>query len=340
MGNVTMRDIGRMMGVSAVTVSKALAGKSGVSEEMRRKIIRTAQELGYVNPNASQGRALQGLDVGILVPDHYFSPDSFYAMLYKQLVQALTEAGHFGILELLGQEAESSLALPNLIRSRHVDALVLLGQPRQEYVRMIARQDTPVVFLDFYDESAEADAVVGDNAYGCYRLTSHLIKNGHRDIGFVGDRKATSSIMDRYLGFYRAMLMNDLPIREECILIDRDARSQRRTLALPEKLPTAFVCNCDIVAQWLIEQLNQMGLRVPEDVSVTGFDDFLPSGTSEPALSTFRLDSRAMVQMTVRLITERCSGVDKPFGRFVVGGEPFYRNSDIPLNQTTIKEER
>ncbi len=330
MGNVTMRDIGRMMGVSAVTVSKALAGKSGVSEEMRRKIVSVAQELGYVNPHA-QSRAVRGLDVGILVPDHYFSPDSFYAMLYKQLVQELTEAGHFGILELLGQEAESSLSLPNLIRSRHVDALILLGQPQQDYVRMIARQETPVVFLDFYDESAEADAVVGDNAYGCYRLTSHLIKNGHRDIGFVGDRKATSSIMDRYLGFYRAMLMNDLPVREECILIDRDERSRRRPLALPDKLPTAFVCNCDIVAQWLMEQLSQMGLRVPEDISVTGFDDYLPSGASDPALSTFRVDSRAMVQMTVRLITERCSGVKKPFGRFVVGGETIYRHSEIPL---------
>ena len=92
MSGITMRDIGRQLGVSAVTVSKALAGKSGVSEEMRQKIIRRASELGYVNPNAPQATPTSGLDVGILIPENFFSVVSFYATFYKQLVQALTDA--------------------------------------------------------------------------------------------------------------------------------------------------------------------------------------------------------------------------------------------------------
>ena len=92
MSGITMRDIGRQLGVSAVTVSKALAGKSGVSEEMRQKIIRRASELGYVNPNAPQTTPTSGLDVGILIPENFFSVVSFYATFYKQLVQALTDA--------------------------------------------------------------------------------------------------------------------------------------------------------------------------------------------------------------------------------------------------------
>ena len=78
MSGITMRDIGRQLGVSAVTVSKALAGKSGVSEEMRQKIIRRASELGYVNPNAPQTTPTSGLDVGILIPENFFSFVSFY----------------------------------------------------------------------------------------------------------------------------------------------------------------------------------------------------------------------------------------------------------------------
>ncbi|MBQ8312033.1 MAG: LacI family DNA-binding transcriptional regulator [Clostridia bacterium] len=332
MGNVTMRDIGKKVGVSAVTVSKALAGKSGVSEEMRQRIVDIAAEMGYVNPNSLQGQNARRLDVGILVPDHYFSGESFYFTFYRHLVQELSDAGHFGLMELLTQEADAQLALPNLLRSNRVDALILLGQPSREYVRMIVKQPLPVVFLDFFDESALADAVVGDNTYGTYRLTNHLIKNGHRDIGFVGNCRATSSIMDRYLGFYRAMISHELPIREECILSDRDDSGDLCPMTLPEKLPTAFVCNCDVVALRLIDQLQQSGHRVPEDVSVVGFDDFTMGSNAAPALTTFRVDFHSMAQLAVKMVADRCAGLQRPFGRVVVSGQPIYRDSERALS--------
>lgn len=329
MANVTMRDIGKMVGVSAVTVSKALSGKAGVSDEMRRRITALAEELGYVNPN-QQPQQARKLDVGILVPERFFSGQSFYFKFYHQVVQALTEAGHFGLMELLTPGDDAALVLPNLVRGDRVDALILLGQPSKDYMRMIARQSIPVVFLDFYDESALADAVVGDNTYGTYRLTNHLIKNGHRDIGFVGNCRATSSIMDRYLGFFRAMLLHELPIREECIIPDRCENGDSLPLNLPDRLPTAFVCNCDIVARRLIEQLQSQGVRVPEDVSVVGFDDFTLD-ESTPALTTFRVDFHSMAQLAVKLVGERCAGIQRPFGRVVVSGQPIYRDSERAL---------
>lgn len=330
MANVTMRDIGKRVGVSAVTVSKALSGKPGVSEEMRQRIIRLADELGYVNPNAQP--PARRLDVGILVPEQFFSSESFYFTFYRHLVQELSAAGHFGLMEILTASADENLELPNLVRSGRVDALILLGQPRREYVKMIVRQPLPVVFLDFYDEAALADAVVGDNTYGAYRLTNHLIRNGHRDIGFVGNARATSSIMDRYLGFYRAMIASELPIREECIVSDRTPDGEMLSLALPQKLPTAFVCNCDIVARRLIRQLRAMGKRVPEDVSVVGFDDFTAGAEQSPALTTFRVDFSVMAQLAVKLAAERCAGMQRPFGRIVVSGQPIYRDSERALS--------
>jgi len=332
MANVTMRDIGNRVGVSAVTVSKALAGKSGVSEEMRQRIARAAQEMGYVNPNTVQTLQERKLDVGILVPDHFFSGDSFYFTFYRHLVQTLTDAGHFGLMELLSKESESNLEMPNLVRSDRADALILLGQPSREYIRMIAQQPLPVVFLDFFDEGAAADAVVGDNTYGTSRLTNHLIKNGHRDIGFVGNCRSTTSIMDRYLGFFRAMLSHGLPIKEEWIIPDRNDQGDDIPLALPEKLPTAFVCNCDMVALRLMAQLRERGIRVPEDISVVGFDDFLPGGGVTPSLTTFRVDFRTMSQLAVKLLADRCAGVQRPFGRVVVSGQPIYRDSEGPVS--------
>ena len=331
MKKVTMRDIGKAAGVSAVTVSNALGGKPGMSDEMRSRILRIAEEMHYQHPDADTLRLRANLDIGILIPETYFQADSFYSVLYKKLITRLGGDGHFGLLELLTEADEAALSLPHLIGTRHVDGLILLGQPSKDYYRMIAGCGTPVVFLDFYDEQGSADAVVGDNTYGCYRLTSHLIKNGHRDIGFVGEARATSSIMDRFLGYYRAMLLHDLPLHSEWILKDRDQRNNLIPLELPEKLPTAFVCNCDVVASRLISALRQRGLRVPEDVSVTGFDDFAEAAPTDVPLSTFHVDTDGMIELAVKAIAERCSGSRKPFGRMVVSGQPVYRQSEKVL---------
>jgi len=322
---VTMRDLGKRLGVSAVTVSKALAGKSGVGEEMRQKIITLADELGYVNPNAGPGK--KGLDAGVLIPAHFFSQDSYYAMLCKELVQTLTEAGHFGLLELYTRDMQRDLVLPNLLRSRRVDALVLLGQPEHAYAELLTQRPVPVICMDFCDPGIRADAVVGDSTGGMAALTQHLIAQGHRDIAFYGTVQATSSIMERYLGYVSAMLTAGLPIRAEYLLPDRDAEGHLLPLALPENKPTALVCNCDWAARWAIGQLKQQGLRVPEDISVVGFDDFSYAPAEAPALTTCRVNREEMCRTVVRLLEQRCNGDERPVSRITVGGECVIRDS-------------
>jgi len=329
---VTMRDLGKRLGVSAVTVSKALAGKSGVSEEMRQKIVKLATELGYVNPNAQQTKEKAGLDVGIIIPAPFFSNDSFYAMLYKSLVQELAEAGHFGLLELVSRETQRNLILPNLLRSRKVDALILLGQPDHAYVELLVKQPIPVVCMDFYDTSTRADMVIGDSAGGASALTLHLIAQGHRDIAYYGTVKATSSIMERYLGYLAAMLSSDLTVCPEYLISDRDEEGALQPLVLPERRPTALVCNSDWSARWAIDQLKKQGLRVPEDISIVGFDDFNYVPATLPALTTYRVDKEAMCRIVVQLVSDRCAGDKKPFARITVGGECVYRDSVSNFN--------
>ena len=328
----TMRDIAREVGTSAVTVSKALAGKTGMSDELRMKILKKASEMGYEYPHSNRNLPREHLEIGILIPDKYFEPDSFYAEIYKRLVKKLADLEHFGLLELLDPEKERELVLPSLLTTKHVDGLIMLGEPAKDYYRKVAQAGTPVVFLDFYDEQANADAVAGDNAYGTYWLTSHLIQRGHRKIGFVGNIKATSSIMDRFLGYYRAMLINDLQVQEKWILPDRGMTGGIVKPVLPEELPTAFVCNCDMTARMMADLLQEKGYRVPEDISVTGFDDYPPGGENEISLSTFRIDTDGMIELAVKTLMERCAGEQKPFGRLVVGGQPVCRGSEIPMN--------
>ena len=327
----SMRDIAKVLGTSAVTVSKALAGKTGMSDALRQKILETAAEMGYEYPRAQSARC-ENLEIGILIPDRFFAPESYYAEIYKQLVRRLSELGHFGVLEILNPKDEKNLALPSLLTVKHVSGLILLGEPSRPYYRMLARSGTPVVFLDFYDELAGADAVTGDNGYGAFRLTSHLIRLGHREIGFVGDIMATTSIMDRILGYSRAMLMNDLSIWKEWILPDRDRAGNLVAPSLPEKMPTAFVCNCDMTARLMISLLQEKGYRIPDDISVTGFDDYPQSIGNGIPLSTFRIDTDNMISLAVSALLERCAGEKKPFSRIVVSGQPVYRESEKALN--------
>ena len=324
----TMRDIAKEAGTSAVTVSKALGGQPGMSEETRNRIVRIAEKMGYEYPGGKRTEPAENhLDIGILVPDRYFESKSYYSEMVRQLVRKLTDRGDFGLLEILTRENEKEMKIPNLMQSGRADGMIILGEPEKAYYRMIAQQGVPLVFLDFYDEQANADAVVGDNTYGTYRLTSHLIRMGHRKIGFVGSQMATESIMDRYLGYYRAMLTHGLEVKPEWILPDRGEDSALCPPELPEEMPDALVCNCDLTARMMIAALQEKGYRVPEDVAVTGFDDFPPGGEEDIPLSTFRIDTEAMVDMAAKMISERCAGSDKPFGRMVIGGQPVYRVS-------------
>ncbi len=326
----TMRDIARELGTSAVTVSKAMAGKTGMSDDLRSKILQKATEMGYEYPSNRPAVPREHLEIGIMIPDWYFSPDSFYAEIYKRLIRKLADLGHFGLLEILDRESERELRLPSLMTTKHVDGLILLGESSKAYYRKVAQSGLPVVLMDFYDEQANADAVVGDNAYGTYRLTSHLIRQGHREIGFVGNIKATSSIMDRFLGYFRAMLMNDLKVREEWILSDRTEDGEAQKPVLPDKLPAAFVCNCDLTARTMINLLQERGYNVPGDISVTGFDDYPQCGERDLPLSTFRVNTNGMIELAVKTLLERCNGEKKPFGRMIVSGQPVYRESEIP----------
>ena len=111
--------------------------------------------------------------------------------------------------------------MPNIVADKKVDGIIVLGQLETEYLKMIQECKIPMVYLDFYDEDVEESAVVADNVYGIYALTKYIISMGHKKIAFVGNIYATSSILDRYIGYYRALVENRMEIREDYLISDR-----------------------------------------------------------------------------------------------------------------------
>ena len=116
------------------------------------------------------------------------------------------------------------------------------------------------------------------NYIGMYKMTHYLLEKGHRDIAFVGSVYANENIMDRYYGYRKGLEEAGIPFRKEWVLEDRDLIVGDMRVELPDNMPTAFVCNSDLTASMVINQLEEQGYRVPEDFSVVGFDKLSFSG--------------------------------------------------------------
>lgn len=326
---IRMADIAERLGVSVVTVSKALSGKEGVSDTVRAKIIDMAAQMGYVplRTKPEEKSLAHTENIGILVAEHFFDTSSFYSGLYRKVVKNCSEQGYSALLELVSADEERNCTLPNIVHSKKVDGIIFMGQISRAYIYAVAQCGLPYLLLDFYDDEMDAASVTSDNVAGSYRLTTHLLQTGRSKIGFVGSKTATSSIMDRFLGYAKALIRANIPINPDWILDDRDESGVLLPLQLPEDMPQAFVCNYDNVAYNLIQQLKQEGYRVPQDVAVVGYDDSSLAQISSPKLTTYRVNTEAMGEAAVSQLIRKIQGKRCSNSMTVVKGELIRRES-------------
>ena len=339
---IRMSDIAKELGVSVVTVSNALNDRGGVSEEMRRKIRKRASELGY-RPSAPRtarkqpdALRMQGGNVGILTSERFAgSRGSFYWFLTAGVSKELTHCNLYSVYESISAEDERAGVLPRIVAERQVRGLIVVGQLATSYLDCLANAHIPMLFLDFYDKHSNIDAVISDNYYDSYLITDRVVMQGHRKIGFVGNVLATSSIQDRFLGYRKCLMENGIEYRPEWTLDDRlpDNRNLPE-IALPKEMPTAFVCNCDETAFRLIGELQRKGYRVPEDISVTGYDNYTVSDMCNPAITTVEVDLAEMAHAAVAMLLARLENPQKLPGRQVIPGRIIEKQSVAPPAET------
>ncbi len=328
---VTMSDIAAQLGISTVTVSKALSGQKGVSEEMRRRIMDIAEERGY--QKLASAKDNESYKIGILIGARYLGNiDSFYSHMYQIFSAKAAKAGSFTMLEVLSDEDEKNLVYPKLIGDGNVDAVVIMGALDESYLNMLDdKLSTPTFYMDFTDRKHQKDSVISGSFYGAYILTNYLFDKGHKDIGYVGTVLATPSITDRYLGYSRALMEHGSEVKKEWVLNDRDIKTQEvdmeKNVRLPKKMPTAFVCNCDLTACMFIQYLKEKGYKVPQDISVVGYDDFVYSNSNEIGVTTYKVDMDEMVRRTLKRILHTLKGEKYRGGLSIVEGQLVERES-------------
>lgn len=330
---VKMADIAAKLNISTVTVSKALTDQKGVSEELREKIKLLANQMNYRHPSSYRnGRSVKSYNIGIIIPDKYLGKyESFYWKLYQKVATEAVQKECFTMLEVISTEDEGKQELPKLIKEKRVDGAILLGKPGNGYVRKLKTDGSvPVVCLDFFDESNHFDSVISDGFYGTYILTNYLFEMGHEDIAYVGTLMFTGSITDRYFGYCKSMLEHGRKVPDEWVMDDRDWETgdvASFKLKFPERMPTAFVCNCDLTASNVIKSLKEIGYSVPDDISVVGFDNFIYPGLCDIRITTYEVDTREMARTSISMLLSRMENKAlKPVIK-VIDGHIVYKDS-------------
>jgi LacI family transcriptional regulator len=300
---IKMSDIARELAVSTVTVSKALTGKEGVGEPLRKRIKQKAAEMGYVYNDTSlhtpPGRLF---NIGIIISSKYLGENSFYWIFFQKLLHTLKQTAYRGILEVIEQEDELNRSPPDLLNIRKVDGFIILGQFPDGYLSMIAARTRRCVFLDFYSDIGAYDCIASNNFAGSYNLTRLLIEAGHQKIRFIGSTSATTSILDRYMGFCKAMIEAGLSHGEA--IDDRDRTGAYVEFPLGPEHTSAYVCNNDQLAGIVIDRLHRLNLRVPRDISLVGFDNESEVVTAGVGVTSLEVNVTAMCEMAVNLLLE------------------------------------
>ena len=331
---VRLSDIAEKLNISTVTVSKALADKEGVGDELRQQIKDIAERMGYqikkTAAAASRTSANGTGNIGILIPSRFFSPNvSYYWHIFNTLSTELLSRGYYSIMELLTNEDEQANKLPRMIQDNKVDGLIILGQTSDSFLEALNKEYQNFILFDFYSTKLPFDSVSNDNYFCSYMMTDYVISQGHKKIRFVGNFGATTSISDRFMGFQKSMLENHLPCSAEDIINDRDENGSLIKINLPpsKSMPTAFICNCDETAANLILLLEEKGYKVPQDISVTGFDNYLPQKETPVELTTVYIKPEDSTKIAAELIISKITGQPYIKGRHLVSGSLVIRNS-------------
>lgn len=329
---VRLSDIAEKLKISTVTVSKALSNKEGVGDELRDQIKQIAEKMGYQTKKTSSAASKNGTtgNIGILIPFRFFSPNvSYYWHIFNTLSSELLTRGYYSIMELLSDDDENKCSLPRMIQDKKIDGLIILGQTSDLYLETLNKTYSNFILFDFYSAKLSFDSVSNDNYFCSYMITNYVISQGHKKIRFVGNFGATTSISDRFMGFQKAMLENHLICSPEEILNDRDEHGSLIKIQLPleENMPTAFVCNCDETAVNLINALEEKGLKVPQDISVTGFDNYLPQKKTPVELTTVYIKPEDSTKIAAELIINKITEQAYIKGRHLVSGSLIIRDS-------------
>ena len=316
---MTIKEIAKLANTSPATVSLALNDRPGVSPVTKERILRIAEEQGYAHrrktPALSPTSGLIRM-VAVSKPNssdiHNFRT-SFFAEITNSIQRRAAELGYSMLYTVIPHEGFIQ-AIQQEEFKQPAQGIILIGTYlEEEEIQLLERLTLPVIVLDRACFLTRVNSIGINNYGGAYQAVKELLVNGHREIGYVHSSSAVFNLTERYRGFVDALTSHGLPVRpEHCFqcnsYIDNGVDALTRQLESSPGLPTAFFCGNDYVAFALISALNRLGLSVPQDVSVVGFDDVPECIITNPQLTTVRVHRAGLAEAAVNRLHELLTG--------------------------------
>ncbi len=307
-----MSDVARLAGVGTMTVSRVLNGTVRVSEETAQRVHIAIDQLKY-RPNelARAFRGHRSRSIGLIIPYLY---DPFFGNCAHAVTTVAKEHGYSVIITTSGEDPDTEYNEAEQMLQRRVDGLVVIPASfRQSRLTRALFGKTPVVAFDRPVSDPALDVVLVQNTAGSRRVVEHLIEHGHQRIGFMGLSRSLFTINARFLGYRRAM--QDAGLQEDSFF---GCDSQEDTLqAVQEKLhkanaPTAFFTANTLATRYVLGSLLNLGVKMPNDLALVGFDDFDLADLTSPPLTVVRQPAQEMGRVATNLLFDRIARGELP----------------------------
>ena len=316
MKQVTIRDIAKIAGVSPATVSRALSGSSGVSRAKRDYITDMAHKNGYFTEEEAYHARQNSRMIALIAPS---MANPFYANLFDHCEQSLLRLGYIPFLFSSNILDNPDTGLLPLQQMPLAGILVIEAvRDPESYISQLLSLNLPLVMmLNHPLRSAASSYVVQDNFQAGYIAARYLIEQGHQRIYFLGGPKNTPALGYRIDGFKRALDNYNLTCQREWIL-EGDLTPEsgrlfaRRCLHDFSRRPDALICANDLMAIGFLDEMQKAGKKIPEDISLIGFDDIPSSSLSSISLTTLRQEWGVMSSKAVELLHRQIVSPDKP----------------------------
>lgn len=329
-GPASSSEVARLAGVSQSAVSRVFTPGASVSPGMRAKVLRAAEELGY-QPNALARSLITQRSRIIGVALAYLN-NQYYPMALEKLSLRLQAKGYHTMV-FFAANGEPADRLVDTFLQYRVDAVILasvaLSTP---WVAACARAGVPVVLFNRSHEDWHVSAVTSANREGGHKVAEFLVAGGHRRIAYIAGWEQASTQRDREAGFREGLAAAGVPLFARAVGDFDDARARAAALALfdrpaDERPDAVFVCN-DHMALIVMDVLRfELGLAVPGEVSVVGYDDVPQAAAKAYDLTTLRQPVNRMVEATVRVLLNQLERPEAPPERIEIDGPLMVRGS-------------
>ena len=319
---IKISDIAKTLEVSTISVSRALAGQPGVSDELRNKILIRAKEMGYFKV-----KNIEDIKILVLHQKPFVQDTSNYSYMVQGVEKAIQNVGCEYDLEFVDKQCQDKLYLPNKIgKGINFDGIIFIGRFNSDYVDFISDKVKNQVFYTGYSPSFDCDSVWYNFNNGGYKQCEYLIKNGHTEIGFLGSSSIYKN-KEKVLGITSALEDYQLLIKDEFFIYEENFEEKITKLINRKDGPTAIICQWDYTAIKLIKFLYENGIKVPEDISIIGSGNTEISSLFIPALTTLELNIDYACESAIALLLKRISKPDKPYENITINSILIERDS-------------